>query len=535
MASRFPALSKALKSVATTFDDESGRRQQELLAELARSRLPLSRALSSYSNTLMFIAAHPRDACVLRAALDCLEQLADFLRCQSSRKKDKLQNSGLPYTATVSTYSHDLIPWMLRSKHYRISLDSFWRPEIKLSRALAFTLPSLECDQSGSGYEGRRLLEDLVPRAENRLAFLIAEFARLDDRPALKDYLFDGLHLYLRLTPTNRSFSRAFNRLATPAPFFHGESIGQVDLRQIVKRRLPPPRRLMRMGRDAVVTAARHAMMLLERETDPTTHLDARSLRVFELDRGVAVAIYGMVACRQLPLESYVGYTLFKNGFPAAYGGAWIFGRHALFGINIFEPFRGGESAYLFGQLLRVYRQAFGVNYFEVEPYQYGQGNPEGIRSGAFWFYYRQGFRPVEPNLAKLALAERRRIIKNLDYRTPPSVLRKLAEGNIALQLGRRIPMSVADVRARITSHIQSRYNGNRVIAELSCRRLFARSAGSPGRLDRDGQRVYREVALWAQSASIRSARSLALLRKMIRVKPVDLYGYQRLLRQVLR
>ena len=119
-------------------------------------------------------------------------------------------------------------------------------------------------------------------------------------------------------------------------------------------------------------------MVLTGRETDTSTYMDENSFRLFELERGISVAIYGMTPERQLPLESYVGYTLFKNGFPAAYGGAWVFGERSLFGINVFEQFRGGESGFILCQLLRVYRQAFNVNYFEVEPYQFGLDNPEG-------------------------------------------------------------------------------------------------------------------------------------------------------------
>ena len=61
-------------------------------------------------------------------------------------------------------------------------------------------------------------------------------------------------------------------------------------------------------------------MALTGRETDPATYLDARSLRIFDLERGLSVAIFGMTPERQLVLESYVGFTLFKNGLPVAYG-----------------------------------------------------------------------------------------------------------------------------------------------------------------------------------------------------------------------
>lgn len=96
--------------------------------------------------------------------------------------------------------------------------------------------------------------------------------------------------------------------------------------------------------------------------------MDERSFSLYELERGVTVAIYGMIPERQLPLESYVGFTLFKNGLPAAYGGAWIFGEYANFGINIFESFRGGESGYMMCQLLRVYKQVFNISFLKSKP-----------------------------------------------------------------------------------------------------------------------------------------------------------------------
>ena len=524
-----------MRSIATRYDDDSRERQGMLLAAIGRVPLSVSKPLNELAHVLVFVAAHPASPAIERAAMGALERVAEHLRRQRSKTRRALENSGLPYTPTLSTYSHDLLAWMLRSPHYRVHFDSFWQPDMPLSQALSFTLPPIQSDLGHLDVDGRELLARLVPEANQRLPFLIKEFARLDDRPTFKDFLFDGLHLYLRLQPTDRTFSKAFNRIPTPATYYHSDLCRTVDLQAIARRPLPKPRRLTPELRDSVITAARHAMMLLQRETDPTTHVDRASLRVFDLERGVSVAIYGMVAARQLPLESYVGYTLFKNGFAAAYGGAWIFARHAQFGINVFESFRGGESAFLLCQLLRVYRQTFGVDYFEVEPYQYGQGNPEGIRSGAFWFYYRHGFRPVEPPLAALAREEWQRIGTDRRYRTPDSVLRRLAEGPIALPLTGRVRTSAASVRAAVTTYIQTSFGGDRVEAETASRRRFVALAGSPGRLGAEQQRVYTEVALWAAAEDIRGGAALALLRQMIRIKPVDPYGYQRLLLRLRR
>ncbi len=126
---------------------------------------------------------------------------------------------------------------------------------------------------------------------------------------------------------------------------------------------------------------------------------------------------------------------LFKNGVPVGYGGGWPFLGTCRIGVNVFAPFRGGESALLFGEVLRVYRQCFGVGRFVAEPSQFGGTNREGLRSGAFWFYYRLGFRPVEPEAARRASDEWSRMQADPDYRTPESRLRRFTDSDIELRL----------------------------------------------------------------------------------------------------
>ena len=102
---------------------------------------------------------------------------------------------------------------------------------------------------------------------------------------------------------------------------------------------------------------------------------------MFNLEKGYSIGLYRMQKEQQLSIESYIGYLVFKNGIPVAYGGGWIFGERCQFGINILAPFRGGESAYLFSQLLRVYYQHFEVKRFVVKPYQFGKNNNEALQN----------------------------------------------------------------------------------------------------------------------------------------------------------
>jgi hypothetical protein len=168
----------------------------------------------------------------------------------------------------------------------------------------------------------------------------------------------------------------------------------------------------------------------------------------------------------QLPLESYVGYTL-QNGYPAY--GAWCSG-DILFGINVHDAYRGGESGFILSQLLRVYRQAFHVEYFEVEPYQFGKDNPEGIASGAYWFYHKYGFRSLDKDLYALAETEQKTMRSKPGYRTSQRMLKKFVDSNVALNLGKGVPPTMYSFTENITRMITQQYQGDRFLAEQDCK-----------------------------------------------------------------
>jgi hypothetical protein len=100
-------------------------------------------------------------------------------------------------------------------------------------------------------------------------------------------------------------------------------------------------------------------------------------------------------------------------------------------GLNLFYTFRDGESAWIYARLLRLFRQYLGVSVFSVEPYQLGSNNEEAIEAGAFWFYRKLGFRPIEPKVAQLLAREEGRLAANKAHRTSPRLLRQLAAGHL--------------------------------------------------------------------------------------------------------
>ena len=69
-----------------------------------------------------------------------------------------------------------------------------------------------------------------------------------------------------------------------------------------------------------------------------------------------------------------------------------------------------------------------------MDLYQIGLENPEAVDSGAFWFYRKLGFRPVDPRVAGLMEREERRMTQTPSYRSSKRTLEKLAEGYILFE-----------------------------------------------------------------------------------------------------
>jgi hypothetical protein len=534
MPQPFQATLAALRAVLVQFNPEAAAAKQAALARLHRVPLPGGPALAGYHDALLFLSAHPSDAAMQRLALAELRRLAAHLKARRGRHDPALHNLGLPHVATTTRFTHDCVRWLLAHPQLRVSFDGFNEPTLDLGAVLRHTLPPLERLHTQAGLSNDALLAALRVPPARTLPFLVAELARLDARPALKDQLFEALDVWVRLQPTGAAFSKAGNRLPMAGVFHQTDRLRAFDPRELIDRRLPPARALDAAQRGHTVQVLRNTMALTARETDPATYLDERSLRVFDLERGLTVAIFGMSPDRQLALESYLGFTLFKNGWPVAYGGAWMLGGRADFGMNIFEPYRGGESGYMMCQLLRCYRQLFAVRRFEVDAHQFGLDNPDGIASGAFWFYHRHGFRPVDKALAALARREHARLAARPGARSSAATLRRYTGSSVALDFGGPVPPTLATLTERVTRWVARQHGGDRPAAEHAAVARFMAAAPLPKRLNADEQRALATLAPLAAALDVHDAPRLRALAEMVCAKPVDALRYQQALAVIL-
>ncbi|MBL0105386.1 MAG: hypothetical protein IPP51_17385 [Bacteroidetes bacterium] len=499
-----------------------------MLKGISKTTLVANASLVQYFDVLLFLAAYANNEDDLTLCEKELSRATAALKKSKTLPEKVFNNTGLPFTKTVTGFSYDFLRWLLTHPHVKTELTRFENPAFDLNDVLKLTLPSLERYETTAGNNNIELLDELLIKKDDRLSFILTEISKIEHQPYLKDHLFEGLDAYVTLTPKDASFSKAYNRLSPRNVFFHEEIMKRFDHEALLNRELPPAVALTKVQRIEAIEVVKNSMAITGRETDTSTYMDENSFCLFELERGISIAIYGMIPERQLPLESYVGFTLFKNGFPASYGGAWVFGERSNFGINIFESFRGGESGYMMCQLLRVYKQVFGITYFEVEPYQYGLDNPEGIESGAFWFYYRYGFRPIDKKLRAIADKEYKKIASKKGYRTSKKILEHFTESNIELKMGRKTPKGVYDITPKIKKMLQKQYDGNRLRAEKDCVMRFKIKTRWSKPIDRHEAQVMKEVALWAEALQINDAKRLGLLAQMVKVKPVDLLRTRR-------
>ncbi len=403
--------------------------------------------LRAWHDQLLFLVAYPDTAAVARAATKELRRLGDYLAQMVDRStglRRALHGSGLAHTALCYSYSVDLLRGLAERFGSDVELD--W-DDPALAGALEELLQTLVRTAEADGLlsdsvstrewlglarrpaRKRGLASRRGPRTDlSQLLHLISAHPRSD----WLDQLCDAANISVRWRLGHRDASRTWTRFPRrPMHYQHRSPIDRREAVALVRRRLPSPVAMTARDRLQLIDVARSALAVRMRETDPVTYANPDEVTCFQLERGVDIALFGMRPSRRLPVESYLGFVAARNRVPIAYGGGWIFFGRCEIGVHLFEEYRGGESAVLFAQVMRVYHRYYRARQFLVDPYQFGAGNPDAIRSGAFWFYYHLGFRPTDPRLNALAAREAARRRADPRYRSSVSILKRLAGSKI--------------------------------------------------------------------------------------------------------
>jgi hypothetical protein len=417
---------------------------EKVLAAVENRRWPDPSSLIRLHDALLFLRAFPQGPEIVARADRLLAGLAkQVIRLrESGANMDEFDSeavSGIAATGLSDTFTYEVARWLTQRYPHQVQaeweVDEHYRA---MGVALPRFLPLLEDDcfveadtpfltwmknAAGKGCEVTWLLEQIA-----RAAIPVAE----------KTQLYDSLAIRLKWELGDGPASRTLARRTVPQFFFHQEPLirrNQVSLAEEFKSPPLPVRRLSPAEGEGILNMCRDAVTVRYRELYGTTRGDPNQVYEADAGRGVQIFLWGLPADRRLPLRAYhAGFTL-KNGVPINYIEGISLFEWMEIGFNTFYAYRDGETAWIYSKALHFFHQRTGVMCISVYPYQLGHENYEAIRSGAFWFYRKLGFRPGKPELMALTQREERKIAADKNHRTSPATLRKLAAGHVFYEL----------------------------------------------------------------------------------------------------
>ena len=415
------------------FDPPRAAQLERLLAAVARRRFRDSQSLIRLHETLLFLRAYPLSEKIALLADAILFSFAD--RIAGDADLDPFEDpevSGIAGSSLTAVFSHAVARRLaaLHPRDIEIGWDRYDEAD-RLGPVIRKLLPMMNEDWPVEAHTPfQQWIAEAHSGRTSDLAWLLQRVTDPD--------VYDSLQLPLTWRIGSSRSSRSSQRSPVRSLFPHREPLLRrcdVSLERelagppLPVRRLPVPqaRRIL----DAILetSAMRH------RELYGFSHPEEAAVYHAEAGRGVEIYFFGVPAEWRLPLRAYHAGMFFKNGVPAGYVELLSFFERAEVGFNLYYTFREGESAWLYARLLRLFHQVLGVTCFSVDPYQIGHENAEAVDSGAFWFYRKLGFRPTDPEVARLVAREESRMRKTPGYRSSQRTLERLAEGYMLYEI----------------------------------------------------------------------------------------------------
>jgi len=489
---RRPAVARRLaqlESLRHAFGPSAAARKQALLAELGPARMPGPRAIERLHEALCWMRAYPDDPALLARVERLLEGFADRRDLRAARAA--LADSGIAGTEIRYPFFAATAEWLAQRWPDRLRID--W-DALPASMAEDERLDRLL--QPVSHYAETMGLDEVPLAARQWLArlrgagtdatYLLRGLRATGANGFVREYLWERLGLDLVLAPANGRPSRTRARHAPSPTNFHTAPLraGRPDVRAALAARPRAVRAVPVAEGRALVDLAREAMVTRSRDLDVFAYGDSRDVRLVDWGEGLQFAVIGFRPERRLMLETVYGALTLQSGVPIGYVLCAAFLDSVETAYNIFETYRGGEAAHVYGRVLATARRLFGADTFTVMPYQLGDGNDEAIDSGAWWFYQKLGFRPKEPATLALMQRELAAMKRNAKHRSSKATLRGLARECVYWHAGRPRRdviglVDIGNIGLHVTDLLARRAGGDRVAAGRECGREAAALLGA--------------------------------------------------------
>jgi len=433
------SLLAALAKLRLEFGPAASEAKQGLLAALARAELPAARDVLSLHELLAFWRAYPDDAELL-AAIE--SALAAFGRRRDLRRHRRaLADSGIVGCDIAYPFFFSTAVRLARRFPGRLEVDwPEWEKKTELESLLHLLVSYAESPAVDElVHSPRQWLDLLRGPHEASGAFLARRFAALAGDSFVRETTYDRLSPALVLrgdetTPSRTAAKAPVDRFAWQrGPLDRSRP----DLGRFLATARPRVRALGRRAGARYLELARDAMVTRSRDLDAFANGDPTDVRRVDCGGGLAFAVIGQVPERRLLVESVYGALTLKNGVPIGYVlFSSLFGSTEI-AYNVFDTYRGAEAARIFAWVAAAAHAIFGSTTFSIDPYQLGHfGNHEGLASGAWWFYYKLGFRPRDAAVKRLVRAELAAMRRAPAHRSTVATLEQLSAEPLFLSLG---------------------------------------------------------------------------------------------------
>lgn len=445
------AIIRQLYDIRNKYGESVKNEKLQLIAQLSIRPRFAKTLLKRYSDVLLFIQAYPDDAAMEQLAAQELRRVAGML------PDDQREARGM--------FSFGLTKWLRAAYGSLVQPDLMVADPKKCIAVLTCIMGEVATEILQEGYIrwGDWLNQYRHNEQDDLLDVLLRYFDTAQLPPRIKDELWNDMNIVITVQLADDLPTPAGNTGIITAHRCHTVISKNVVMAEVLQHK-PRELRITDAQKQHLVALARMVLACNERETEPITHTQPRYCRCYDQGNGLTILLSGLPPGRRQPIDTYIGYMAFKNGLPIAYGGGWILFDSCRIGVNVFPAYRGGESSLIFAQIIGLYKHVFRLNRFTVDPYQVGKNNSEGIQSGAFWMYYRLGFRPTTEHMRALAHNEFEQITTHRPYRSPAGVLKKLADSKPELFTGskqRAVQFDAADLSAVSLRLLQNTWGGD--------------------------------------------------------------------------
>jgi len=477
-----------LESLKSDFGTPAAEQKKACLQILESAHLKSADSIERLHEILCFVQAWPDDDAIL-SLVDAM--LARFgQRRDLKRHAEELANTGIAGTPINFRFFAVTARWLADRWPDQIRID--WE-DFDDAEALE---PYLNLMASYSELPGLESVVMELPDWINRLkgphetdaCFVIRRLAVLISNELLHEYLCDKLDIPLILAPGVGVPSRTLAKYDNSPISYQATPL--VRTRPVVADEIRHPLKSPELVSHAegvrLVDLARGAMITRQRDLDAFAYADAQDVSLLDDDlqnSGLQFVLYGVVPQRRFLLETLYGFLVLKNGVPISYGAATCLFNSAEIAYSILDPFRGVDSARIFARSLAMVHQVFGCDTFLLVPYQLGLENDDAIKSGAWWFYQKLGFRPRDRKLLRLMERELSTMKRRPQHRSSLSVLKQLVTENMYLALNHQRDdvvgeLDLANVGLKITDLFANRFGSDREQGETTFAAEAAASLG---------------------------------------------------------